>query len=60
MGIPSSSTGCALIAGTDVLIEGVCVATAGEMGVSLGGGLDVGSAIVAVADRTLCVGITGG
>lgn len=29
--MPSSSTGCALIAGTEVSIKGVCVATAGEV-----------------------------
>lgn len=29
--MPSSSTGCALIDGTEVSISGVCVATAGEV-----------------------------
>lgn len=56
--MPSSSTGCALIAGTEVSIRGVCVVTAvevlwgkvvervtGDMGVSVGGDITVGSVI---------------
>lgn len=62
--MPSSSTGCALIAGTEVSIRGVWVATAGdvlcgnvvvrvmgEMGVSLGGEMGVGSVIAAKRSR---------
>lgn len=59
--MPSNSTGCALIAGTDVSIRGVCVATAGDVlcgkvvdremgdtGVSVGGEMGVGSVMAVV------------
>lgn len=61
--MPSSSTGCALIAGTEVSMDDACIATAreswcgkvvvremGEIGVSFGGEARVGSVIATIVD----------